>query len=225
MFGSLKKSVEKLTGFVAVVMVFCTLSSSVLAVSHAKLYDDNVVLAAEQEGVEGFVTRLFQTCLGRQPDAGGLEYWTGELRKNILTGIGAAEYFFNSEEFKAKNLNDSGFLDILYTTLMGRQADTGGKEYWQGYLDNGSARSGVLRAFLNSVEFGNICLQYGITKGVAQPKENRDYNLNLTAFVFRLYTKVLGRNADADGLNFWTGNLIHNDWTAIQTALHSGYLR
>ena len=223
----MKKLIRFLIKWIPVFMVLLLCGTPVLAMNqihdkeelgHNGEYDNNMVLAAEQEGIEGFVTRLFNTCLGREPDSGGLEHWSGELRKNILTGISVAEFFFNSEEFTAKKVNDSGFLDLLYTTLMDRKADESGKAYWQKYLDTGSSRDGVLRAFLNSTEFGNICTRYGITTGTAQPKTNRDHNLNLTAFVYRLYTEVLQRNADEDGLNYWTGKMIHEGWTAIQAA-------
>ena len=35
--------------------------------------------AADTEGINQFVTRLYQVCFGREPDAGGLEDWSNRL--------------------------------------------------------------------------------------------------------------------------------------------------
>jgi hypothetical protein len=61
---------------------------------------------------EGWVTMLFQTVLGRTPDAGGLAYWSGQVRSQgrgpVLWGI------YNSPESAIQRLN------VMTVQLLGR---------------------------------------------------------------------------------------------------------
>ena len=156
-----------------------------------------------QDKVTGFVTRLYQTGLGREPDTFGLAFWRSGLMSNVMTGAKAAENFLHSEEFQNKRLSDSDYIDVLYQALMDRKSDADGKAYWQSCLDSGSGRTGILRQFLYSGEFQNLCNTYGISRGEPSVMEARDVNLELTRFVHRQYKEILGRNSDVSGLNHW----------------------
>lgn len=67
--------------------------------------------------------------------------------------------------------------------------------------DNGCTRLGVMAGFVGSDEFSKICASYGIQRGTITSTAVTDQNPDVTAFVCRMYTVVLGRNYDPNG---WT---------------------
>ena len=70
-------------------------------------------------------------------------------------------------------------------------------------LEDGVSREYVFKGFAESQEFTNVCKEYGIERGSVSVSQSRDKNPALTSFVARLYTKMLGRSYDTDGLNYW----------------------
>lgn len=78
---------------------------------------------ANKKAVESFVTRLFNICLNRTPDAAGLEDWTGRLMRNEMTGSQVAYGFVFSPEFKENNYCDSCFVEYMYKAFFNRDAN------------------------------------------------------------------------------------------------------
>ena len=117
---------------------------------------------AAGDPVTAFVTRLYQICLNRKPDAGGLEYWLKELKKNRLSGGEVAEGFFFSTEYLNKKVSETTFLTNLYKAFFDRAPDTEGMKYWQRQMRAGLPRRVVLRGFARSDEFKALCEKYGI---------------------------------------------------------------
>ncbi|MBR6880142.1 MAG: DUF4214 domain-containing protein, partial [Clostridiales bacterium] len=54
--------------------------------------EKNSIKAASfnEQGVTDFVTRLYDICIGRKPDAKGLADWTGQLKDKKATGVSVA---------------------------------------------------------------------------------------------------------------------------------------
>jgi lysophospholipase L1-like esterase len=125
----------------------------------------STVFADQNSGVEGFVTRLYETCLGREPDPAGFESWVNNLVTEKVSGGQAAYGFMFSEELINRNLNNDEFLVIMYKAFFDRPSDPGGYANWMGLLNSGSSREFVFSNFVNSTEFSNICAQYGIQAG------------------------------------------------------------
>lgn len=111
-----------------------------------------------------FVTRLYQVCLGRTPDAGGLQTWVKAL-KSGSTGAEVASGFVFSQEFQNKNLCNEHFVEYMYQAFFGRSADPAGKADWVAVLDNGGTKGVVFSGFTGSAEFAALCSQYGIAPG------------------------------------------------------------
>lgn len=120
---------------------------------------------ADTEAIKAFVTRLYVLCLEREPDAGGLAYWTDQLATGKRTGANVSQNFIFSEEFLGKDVADDAFLDIMYSAFFDRNPDSGGYAYWMDVLDGGKSRLFVLANFVNSAEFTKVCAQYGIKRG------------------------------------------------------------
>ena len=153
---------------------------------------------------ENFVKRLYQNVLGRDYDTAGLNHWVNQLASGV-TGSEVAYSFVFSREFLNRNLSNSDFVDILYRTLMNRQADAAGRTAWVNRLNGGLPRENVFAGFINSPEFTDICAQYGIVRGDYTAPANGQERL---AFVSRMYQLVLGRTPEQIGLHTWTNSLL-----------------
>lgn len=177
--------------------------------------------AADNEGINQFVTRLYQVCFGREPDAGGLADWSNRLATGHETGAQVSYGFVFSQEFQNMDLCDSHYVDALYEAFFGRASDEGGKADWMNRLASGQTRGAVMTGFVNSQEFHNLCESYGITQGTGD-WSSADIVVNgncvkdkpsegIYNFVTRLYTTCLERNADAAGVEDWANRLAHGE--------------
>lgn len=117
----------------------------------------------DASGVEAFVTRFYQQCLNREPDAGGLRTWSDALTSGSMTGADVAKAFILSPEFIARNLSDEDFVTVLYRAFFGREPDSGGYTAWLDRLAQGATREEAVDGFTHSAEFANLCGEYGIT--------------------------------------------------------------
>ncbi len=144
----------------------------------------NVTLAQNRDqnpDVTAFVSRLYQTTLGRNGDEPGLNDWTGQLLTKKNTGAGVAAGFFFSNEYKGKNKSNRDYVVDLYRAMFDRQGDEPGYNDWTGKLAKAAG-------FFFSNEY----------KG--KNKSNRDY-------VVDLYRAMFDRQGDEPGYNDWTGKL------------------
>ena len=113
-------------------------------------------------GAAELVTRFYQECLGREPDAAGLTDWVNQLESGRKTGADVAAAFIGSAEFQNRNTTDEDFMDILYSAFFGRAADEAGKQGWLDKLTSGVSRDEAVYGFTHSTEFVNLCARYGI---------------------------------------------------------------
>ncbi len=161
------------------------------------------VLVATRDPVEAFVYRMYRVCLLREPDEEGLQHWVYHLKEGILTGSEVVYGFYTSPEMHNRNLSNADFVERCYEGIMGRASDSAGKNHWIKNLGDGMSRKSIISGFTASREFGELCAYYGIDRGSYQSDEARDKNEGITGFVSRLYTKMLGRGYDTEGLNHW----------------------
>ena len=183
------------------------------------------VTVATKDPVAAFVYRMYRVCLLREPDAGGLQTWVNELKRGARTGAEVAYGFFDSAEMRNRNLSNADFVERCYEGIMGRASDAAGKSTWVQKLEGGMSRKAVISGFTGSQEFAQLCAYYGIYRGSYQSDEPRDKNDGVTAFVCRLYTKMLGRTYDPDGLNTWCGKILSNPTKAnVLTVALDGFM-
>ncbi|MBQ1894637.1 MAG: DUF4214 domain-containing protein [Clostridiales bacterium] len=116
------------------------------------------------EQIIGFATRLYTTCLVRDPDPAGLADWADRLANNKVSGSEAAYGFFFSDEFKVSNISNDEYVLRLYHTFMDREPDPAGFADWTGQLAAGASRESVFNGFTGSAEWALICSDYGILK-------------------------------------------------------------
>ncbi len=124
---------------------------------------------ASNAQVAAFVTRFYETCLSRGPDAAGLTSWVNALVSKRHSGADIANGFVNSQEFKNRNLSNTDFVNIMYRAFFDRAADPSGFSGWVAELNAGRSRQYVLAGFVNSQEFKALCAAYGINPGSLNP--------------------------------------------------------
>lgn len=105
--------------------------------------------------IEEFVTAYYNGFLDRQPDSGGLQYWSNQLRTRRNTGEGVAYGFFYSQEYQSKfaNISNQDFVIKVYSAMLGRRPDPSGLNNWVNHLNNGKTRKWVIGRFAHSKEF------------------------------------------------------------------------
>ena len=175
-------------------------------------YED---ISSDEPSIRGFVVRLYRIALQREPDDAGFEDWTERLTAQTATGVDAVKGFFLSKEMTNRSLSDEEFVKTLYRTVLNREADAGGLQNWLDRLHVHMSRTYVMNGILGSTEFTNLCSKYGVLRGTPGTTGNyRDKNYNISAFVYRMYEKVLGRTAEAAGVEGWCKRILANKETA-----------
>ena len=173
---------------------------------------------SKSDPVSAFVNRLYTIILDRPAEEAGLADWTNALISGKNTSADIVYGLANSDEFKNKALSNDEIVERMYLAMLGRASDEGGKADWLDAMANGCTVNGIINGFSGSQEFANICAGYGISAGSVTNCEPRDKNVNLTAFVSRMYTKALNRAYDVSGLNDWTGDYLAGKATADKIA-------
>lgn len=98
--------------------------------------------------------RLYLAVFLRTPDNSGLEYWL-QRRQAGASLHDIAGFFTESPEFSGLygEVDDNGFIDLLYRNVLDRQADGSGRSYWQARLAGGTSRGEMVLLFSDSAEF------------------------------------------------------------------------
>jgi hypothetical protein len=106
--------------------------------------------------VSAFVTRLYQTVLGREPDPAGLAAFIAQIQ-SFGTVIPTVLAFFKSQEFLSHQLTDEQFLTVLYHTFLDRDPDPAGLAAFLALLQSGCRTRDTLIAALSfSDEFRSL---------------------------------------------------------------------
>ena len=147
-----------------------------------------------------FVEQLYQFCLNRAGDSGGITTWVNALNGGMSRGE-VLLAFSESGEHKdiLQGQLDAGLwvaddltLQIarLYDATYDRLPDQGGLGTWRNALGNGTSLLDISQAFATAPEFQ---ARYG--------------SLSNQAFVELMYQLCLNRNGDAGGIQTWTNAL------------------
>lgn len=105
-----------------------------------------------QSSRHGWLSRLYRAVLDRHPDCEGARYWlwvdTG--RDSIVAAFVAGPEF--QRRFGVET--EEGFVELLYTGVLGRSSDAEGARYWLGELRSGRLdRAGLVSRWLDAPEF------------------------------------------------------------------------
>jgi len=133
-----------------------------------------------------FVEQLYLDFLKREGDPDGIEFWVNAIDSGAMTRAQVVECFLLSPEFGERIAP----LARLYFAYFLRIPDYDGLMYWIDVYANGAR-------LLDISEFFASCAEFAATYG----------GLNNADFVPLIYNNVLGREPDAGGFAFWTGQL------------------
>ena len=152
---------------------------------------------------EDYVRVMYDAFFGREADAEGLNYWVqnmnnGMSRQDIFTGFANSNEFFDlcgsygivagtfiPQYDQSKVILTNFFVERLYKVVLGRSCDKDGMMYWTDELLSGRiAGTTAAYGFFFSPEYEN---------------SNKLYS----EYINDLYNALMGREADADGLNYW----------------------
>jgi len=168
--------------------------------------------------VDDFVERCYTVTLDRGSDPDGFADWKGQLLNGKAVGVHVAYGFLFSKEYTQKNKSNEDYVTDLYMLFMGREPDEAGFNDWVGQLNDGKSRVEVFAGFANSIEFYNICDEYGITAGYYVIGYDRDKINKVNLFVERLYLTCLARRGDREGQRNWVNKLLNKEITGAKCA-------
>ena len=163
-----------------------------------------------KENCKTIVKQFYAGFYGREADNDGLEYWSNEIVSQRRTVANVFECFINSDECKSKNYNNEEYVKALYIGLQGREPDEDGLEYWTSQLGLGQSRKVVLYNIFNSNEFQTKLDLMGI-KNKGQIELGLNDNKGMAKeLVNQFYKGFYRREADSEGLEYWTNQIIDN---------------
>lgn len=172
-----------------------------------------------EPGVAGFVERLYSIALGRASDPAGKQSWVDAITLRGTSGAEAARGFLYSPEFLNRDTTNEDFTRVLYRTFFDREPDEAGFTAWVNALNDGASKQDVIEGFINSTEWANLCLRYGIASGGSgTPNTEVEPNEQTIGFATRLYTTCLNRDADENGLMAWARQLANQRDTGTGAA-------
>ncbi|WP_289022697.1 DUF4214 domain-containing protein [Desulfobacter postgatei] len=134
-----------------------TLNSAPIQIENIEViqYNDGISILGDGN-VESAAGRMYEVLFDREADLGGLEHWfgkadSGNTLEDIASGFLGSQEYSNWYESQETNTN-SDFLDHLYQSGFGREADAEGKEYWLNRMSEGMTHAEVLSSFASSDE-------------------------------------------------------------------------
>ena len=163
------------------------------AVIHEQLLPDGTVGSPQQK----YIQEIYRDLFNRQAEPDGREFWGGLLtagvpRSAVDHGILAESI---PEEFQKDTVN------ALYQQYLHRAPDSAGKKFWTAYLFSGGGTiEGMSISLVGSAEYFQT--RGGGTNG---------------GFLHVLYQDVLHREADSEGLSYFS-NLLTNGYSAAEIA-------
>lgn len=174
------------------------------------------------EKIKAFASRMYTVVLSRDAETNGLEYWSEKLMTDEKSCADVVAGFICSEEFTNHHYSNEQIVVIMYKTMLDRDPDPDGKAYWISKLDKGCTPVYIINGFSGSTEFNNICNNYGMVPGTVAATNQRDVNENVTAFAARCYTKILSRDFEDKGLEYWCEQI--NSKTQAPVAAAKGFV-
>jgi uncharacterized delta-60 repeat protein len=159
-----------------------------------------------QASLAAFVTDVYLAALGRQPDAGEVDYWVNVLETAPTpdTARNMLHVVFDGPEFRQRPVNPWQYVDALYLAMLGREPDQAESDWWvQAVLDRFNT---LLPQFVDSPEFQRLVPSCQDQAAV-------------TLLVGRLYQQVLQRVPSWEEIVWWTQAIVA--WCALEEAVES----
>ncbi len=146
---------------------------------------------------EEYVTEVYKALFDREPDEGGYNSWlnalkNGMTRAELVEGFIVCDEYSNiCDEYEIESRKDqiAGYVERLYTVILGRASEEPGKTTWTNTL------------FGNAISAADAAYEFAFTP------EFVNQNVSDEEFVTRFYQALLDRQPDDGGLEVWTNAL------------------
>lgn len=169
--------------------------------------------------VKFLVNQFYKGLFNRTSDEDGLNYWTNEIVESKYTVAQVLEIFINSDEFISKKYNNKQYVECLYKTLLGRDADKEGLNYWTSILESGNSKKFVLANNFQSKEFQSRLDEIGIKNKGSINIDITDRKGDVKSLINNIYIGIYGRTVDEDGANYWSDVIVYKKQTMAQVIL------
>lgn len=151
----------------------------------ASFFANKAVLASTGQAIPtaaDIVTKLYQQVLGRAPEPAGLDYWVDRINAGATYGTVASGIFESAERLDP-------IIKQYYRDYLRREAEPAGVTFYRELWRADGGPDNVVANIISSEEF------FASAGGT-----NR-------LWVTELYRRLLGREPDAAGLDYWTTRL------------------
>jgi Domain of unknown function (DUF4214) len=118
--------------------------------------------------IPGFVKTLYRNIFDRDlEDQASIDYWTNHVRFHGISST--ITMLYTSDDFKAMNLSSEATVDKLYSSILGREGEWDGKNYFLRRLRRGDAMQTIVDDFVGSTEYrqkaqtGNVPPQHDMS--------------------------------------------------------------
>ena len=149
-----------------------------------------------------FVSGLYAGGTNRRADADGFAYWLFVTKE--LGYENAAVCFLSSSEVASKSQTSEALISVVFSALLGREADANERARWTSSLERGTTPSNFVRTITSSREF--VLNHPSIT---------------VEEFVENMYREALGRPSDKEGFAYWTSAIV--DQTSARNAIEAAF--
>lgn len=168
--------------------------------------------------VQQYVESAYQTVLGREGEAGGINYWVSSIKAGNVKINDLYQTFSKSEEAINKgvtNLDD--YITRAYEVVLGRRPDPAGLAAWKSQIETGQMYIGDLyAAFRSSSEYINLIRDqiFGMGSNInnntvtGSPSSGTNFSSTVSSAVNSAYSTILGRQADAGGAEWWRSQVL-----------------
>ncbi|MBM3706452.1 MAG: DUF4214 domain-containing protein, partial [Actinobacteria bacterium] len=130
-------------------------------VDYLNRYRQDLMESRRVASAQSFVRQVYIRSLNIDPDQPTVDGWASKLAQRKTSHADFIKAVITSQQFAGRNLNDSQYVNTLYSVVLDRSPDEKGASVWLSQLKSIS-RAAVLNAFLASDEFKALLNQYSL---------------------------------------------------------------
>lgn len=149
-----------------------------------------------------FVSGLYAGGTNRRADTDGFAYWLYVTKEQGYEN--AAVCFLSSSEVANRSQTSEALISVVFSALLGREADANERARWTSSLERGTTPSDFVRTITSSREF--VLNHPSIT---------------VEEFVENMYREALGRSSDKEGFVYWTSTIV--DQSSARNAIEAAF--
>jgi N-acetylmuramoyl-L-alanine amidase len=169
--------------------------------------------------IADFISNAHKQLIKSDMPQKDVDSWVEKLRTGGSTAADLINDLISRKEFKDLKLSNSDFIITMYNTFFNQAPKESSLDYWLSQLESGISRAAMLKKYVKSASFKNVCDGLGINTGSSinysddggsggNGDDQDDTAVEISAFVSSLYTYILGqKQPDKQSVTDWTTKL------------------